>query len=88
MHCALGETENDDEEKVDLESTFDEDSEYDHYDNDLVDEYNDYQVSLETEEQFSNENEESKKVDYTHYLCKVGDCGKFYSICCEQGLRR
>ena len=67
-HCTLGETENDDEDSEE------------YYDNDLDDYYTnqfDEYESLETNKQFSNEKEESEKVDYTYYLCKVGDCGKF-----------
>ena len=70
VHCTLGETENDDEDSEN------------NYDSDLDDYYidkfeNGEYVSLETDEQFSNEKEESEKVDYTYYLCKVEDCGKF-----------
>ena len=71
VHYTLGETENDDEDSED------------YYDNDLDDYYTnqfDEYESLEADEQFSNEKEESEKVDYTYYLCKVGDCGKFYTI--------
>ena len=70
VHCTLGETENDDEDSEN------------NYDSDLDDYYidkfeNGEYVSLETDEQFSNEEKESEKVDYTYYLCKVRDCGKF-----------
>ena len=73
VHCTQGEIENDDEDSEDSEE---------YYDNDLDDYYinkyeNDEYESLETVEQFSNEKEESEKVDYTYYLCKVEDCGKF-----------
>ena len=69
----LGETEN---EVEDSEN---------YHDNDLDDYYldkydNGEYESLETHKQFSNEKEESEKVDYTYYLCKVRDCGKFYKI--------
>ena len=68
LHCTLGETENEDEES-------DYDSDLDDY---YIDKFeNGEYVSLETDEQFSNEKEESEKVDYTYYLCKVEDCGKF-----------
>ena len=70
VHCTLGETENDDEDSEN------------NYDSDLDDYYidkfeNGEYESLETDEQFSNEKEESEKVDYTYYLGKVGDYGKF-----------
>ena len=75
VHCTLGESEINDED-------FEDDNDYE---DDLYDDYkyeNEEYESLETDEEFSNEIEESKKADYKDYLCKGGDCSKFYTICC------
>ena len=34
---------------------------------------------FEPDEQLSAENQASQKVNYTHYLCKTENCGKFYT---------